>query len=287
MTSLRTRTPRFGFALLALFAVVALIAVLAYTISAWQVFGFARHVWKLPLPLCYGAAVVADLLSLSGLFATYVLREAKLRVRFYAWTVFVGMTALSIAAAESFAHYRKVSGPAQFAAGAIVVALALAVHLLIVAVRHSSAAMTAEQEPTPPPSPATTTQLRPARKTVSTEAATPSSTPTAPPARPAKPPAGSNKASGRGRQVDPEQQRQHDRVALEVIAARTSVKDAATEQGVSTRTIQNWVASFRERKPVAASLADQAVPPAEPIFVQSDDQPAEIGFPQLTEEVNV
>lgn len=138
-------TRRLPLALVALFAVVGTIAALAYAINAWQVFGFASHVWHLPFVLCMGAAVVADALSLSGLFATYLLRNAPRRVRAYAWSVFLGMTGLSIAAAESFASWRRLpvaqqadgeAFSAQVAAGAIVVALAFATHLLIVANRH-------------------------------------------------------------------------------------------------------------------------------------------------------
>ncbi len=133
-------TRRLPFALVALFVVVGLIAALAYAINAWQVFGFARHVWKLPVALCFGAAVVADALSLSGLFATYLLRSAPRKVRGYAWIVFLAMTGLSIAAAESFAVWRRLPPSealgSQVAAGGIIVALALATHLLIIAKRH-------------------------------------------------------------------------------------------------------------------------------------------------------
>jgi hypothetical protein len=145
MSSLRGSLRKMPFALTALFAVVGCIAALAYAINAWQVFGFARHVWKLPIQLCFGAAVVADALSLAGLFATYLLRNAPKRVRAYAWAVFLSMTGLSIAAAESFASWRRLtpaerihgqSPDAMIAAASIVVALALAAHMLIIAKRY-------------------------------------------------------------------------------------------------------------------------------------------------------
>lgn len=140
--ALRSPTP----ALAALFVVVGVIAAFAYGINAWQVFGFAQHVWRLPAALCYAAAVVADSLSAAGLFATYLLRFAPLRVRAYAWVVFLGMTGVSIAAAESFAMWRRLAaelraengwGDAQIASGVIVVALALSMHLLIVVRRYT------------------------------------------------------------------------------------------------------------------------------------------------------
>lgn len=143
-TSLR----KVPFALGALYVVVSLIAFAAYAICAWQVFGFSSHVWRLPRELSFGAAVVADLLSLAGLFATYQLRRASGWVQAYAWAVFLGMAGLSIAAAESYATWRfapigakpETVGDARVASAAIVIALALAVHLLIICRNHAPGA---------------------------------------------------------------------------------------------------------------------------------------------------
>jgi hypothetical protein len=320
MTSLR----RLPFALRALFAVVALIALFAYVISAWQVFGFARFVWQLPFVLCFGAAVVADLLSLSGLFATYLLREANWHVRAYAWVVFLLMTGLSIAAAESFAEWRRLTEAqqrayshidAQFAAGAIVVALALAVHLLIVCVRHVDVAERALDRParpaarpvrTPAPAPAEPRRRWWTRKRQDTP--TPAPAPldvpelvtdgaftqagpisdavplTAPDGQAAKPRRTAPKqeqASRRGRPVDPVKQAEHDRVAARVVAGTVTTTQAAAEQGVSTKSVQNWVASFRERHPDRTARRDLATPMLGP-----DDQAAETGKPQLAEGVH-
>jgi len=160
LTSLRSLRS-LPFALASLFVVVSVIAAFAYAINAWQVYGFAANVWQLPAVLCVFAALVADALSLAGLFTTYILRRAKLHVRAYAWFVFLSMTSLSILAAESFAKWRQlpqssrdlfanepslieadsvaggVLDDANVAAAVIAPALALAVHLLIICVRHA------------------------------------------------------------------------------------------------------------------------------------------------------
>ena len=156
MTSPAASPSPIPFALRALFFVVGLIVAFAYAICAWQVFGFADHVWQLPLALCFGAAFVADLLSLAGLFATYLLRRAPRKTQAYAWVVFLGMAGLSIAAAESYASWRFAKGvkpavdaDARVASAAIVVALALAVHLLIICRNHLSHS---DEAPTAPPS---------------------------------------------------------------------------------------------------------------------------------------
>lgn len=254
MTSLR----RFPFALVALFAVVTLIAAFAYSINAWQVFGFARHVWRLPLALCFGAAVVADALSLAGLFATYLLRTAKMSVRAYAWVVFALMTSLSIAAAESFASWRTLPGngghvdpslarSASVAAAAIVVALALATHLLIVAKRHASDVLAPSEPPvrkppakTPPP-PAKSEGEAP-----KTERPERRETP------PAPPPVSSGAGAQRTRRprrgsAGAHTQEERDALARRVVAGERAVL-VAKDAGVSKRSVENWTKAYRERK---------------------------------------
>jgi hypothetical protein len=226
--------------LVALFIVVSLIAAFAYGISAWQVYGFAQNVWGLPFELRFAAAVIADLLSLAGLFATYLLRTAKVSVRAYAWVVFLLMTGLSIAAAESFAHWRTLSPmeqaiathkgglPAQVASGAVVVSLALAVHLLIIVRRH--APLPSESvAPVPPEKP----QVKAA--------------PIAPPA-PIVPPA-EPKRIARPKSptpVPPRASATHSEAADRVIAEKATAKEVATELGVSPRAVQLWVQARRK-----------------------------------------
>jgi transposase-like protein len=242
--------------LLSLFVVVSLIAAFAYGISAWQVYGFADHVWGLPLVLCLASAVIADLLSLAGLFATYLLRTAKLRVRAYAWFVFLLMTALSIAAAEAFAHWRTLDETAQklathqggmasqVASGAVVVSLALAVHLLIVVRRHVMEIPTLPSAPasetrsiklpTPPP-------IRPVYQYEKPIGPRPAPTPRPALAqRPEK-----RRTSSANRVHTPGDQR--DEYARRVVERGEHPADIAAEVGKSTRSIELWVKAYRER----------------------------------------
>lgn len=240
-----TALRNYPLALRALFVVVGLIATLAYAINAWQVFGFARHVWQLPLALCFGAAVVADALSLAAVFATYLLRSAKRSVRAYAWAVFFGMTGLSIAAAESFAAWRnlpdvtKTAGggtgqAAQVAAGAIVVALALAVHLLIVVRRHVA------PDPAPaPPSPARSGAPSPMVKT-------------APPAGFPVPgvrvPAGPAQRAVPGRKTPDPRSDRRVLAAKRVIDRGEDTAKVAADLNCSVRAVQLWVKAETERR---------------------------------------
>lgn len=265
----------------AIFVVVALIASCAYAISAWQVFGFAEHVWRLPNELCFAAAFVADLLSLCGLFATYQLRKAKWFVQAYAWFVFAAMTGLSVAAAESYATWRfapanakpDVVIDARVASAAIVIALSLAVHLLIICRNHIA---TAEAPPARPrAAKAAKVPSEPEGKTEKQDATEPM-----PVDVPDRAPTGTDQGKGlgrRGRQVDPATHDHHDRVAAAVIAKKLTAKAAATEQGVSERAVQNWVKAYRER---------QSRTPSATIELGPDDRPADQQErPQLVEEV--
>ncbi len=282
----RMRSPTFvrrlPFALAALFAVVVLFAVIAYVVNAWQVYGFAKHVWKLPTSLAFAIAIGTDLLSLACAFATYLLRAAKLRVRAYAWLMFFGMTGLSFGAAESFAQSRNMPAlSAHIASGAIVVALTAAVHLLIVCVRHVPrvATLAAPAEASFPPPAGTPsheivastfphvdpdrTLSRPATPAeaaehAATAARRPATRKTAPPSKPAS-------AGRRGRPVDTDGQRHRDQVAHAVLNGRVTKVQAADQEGKSVRSIEKWIESFELRGGTAT------IGPADPEVQPVDD----------------
>lgn len=251
--------------LLALFAVVAAIALCAYAISAWQVFGFASHVWRLPGELCIAAAIVADLLSLAGLFATYLLRRAKLFVQLYAWFVFLAMTGLSIAAAESYASWRfakpfarpDVTFDARVASGAIVIALALAVHLLIICRNHlTPEGVFTERAP----------------REVKAERREPAPAPAKPPTAPAVPHVVRKERteSGKTQVKAPVKTRKDDgksarRRALveDVIDGRKTSAEVAAAEGVSVRAVQLWKqAAEAERVPDPADPGNATPEPS-------------------------
>jgi hypothetical protein len=228
------------FALAALYAVTTPIAGLAYGISAWGVYGFANTVWHLPVALCVAAAVVADLLSLAGALATYVLRDAPLKVRAYTWAVFFGMTLLSFGAQEAFAsartigdHDEHVGVPARIASGAIVLALALAVHLLIVVRRNApSTAVQIVREPgAAKPSGPVFQYAKPIGPALApkTRTATPRRNRVVEPLGRA------------GRAANPKR----DQWAKAVVEGGETASDVARRAGVSSRAVQKWAEAYR------------------------------------------
>ena len=296
---------RLPFALRSLFVVVAVIASLAYAINAWQVFGFAAKVWRLPFVLCFGAAIVADALSLAGLFATYLLRSARWHVRAYSWFVFLLMTSLSIAAAESFARWRmlptatkdtlarepslivsdsaagRVLSDASVAAAAIVVALTMSVHLLILSVRHAPAGppaaerspghtgLTREHQPLlplgilmrrrtkaadPPAFPQANEPAAPSPTPERPEAPSPAPAPPKEARKPAPRPSATSR-NGRRNGVD------RDDIAARVLAGQLTYEAAMAEGQVGTRrAVELWVKDYRERHPDVTVRRDLATP---------------------------
>jgi hypothetical protein len=255
---------RIPFALRALFAVTALIACLAYGISAWGVFGFAREIWRLPLSLCFAAAIAADLLSLAGALASYVLRDANAKVRAYTWSVFFVMTGLSVGAQESFAASRGLPPSARVASGAIVIALAASVHLLIVGKRHappSGAPEFAKIVETPAPAEANAKNSQPQAKRTDSD-----DKPHVPaePARIAAPATGA--AAGAVIEQPPKRTKRpstatvdHDDISRRVLAKEITYEQARIEGGVKTRrSVELWVAAYRERHPVADVITKRA-----------------------------
>jgi hypothetical protein len=132
--------------LVALAAATALVALLAFAITAHGLYGFAREVWRLPVLLAAAAAVNADLLSLCGVFATYALRHSRWQVRLYAWLTFLLFNLLSVAGNEAYAAHQDLEMPGRVAAAVAPVALAFATHMLVVVRRELEAAQRAVGE---------------------------------------------------------------------------------------------------------------------------------------------
>lgn len=245
------------FALTALFAVVAAIAACAYAISAWQVFGFAAKVWRLPTELCFAAAVVADLLSLAGLFATYLLRKAKLAVQLYAWFVFLVMTGLSIAAAESYASFRFAPVPppgggpnpevifdARVASAAIVIALALAVHLLILCRNHLTLPVDKDALAATFPT-GTAAGTLPAQAPETAPSIEKAPTPALPAVRKEREKTGKTQVrTGPVIHVDDRKER-----AVKLVLSGKRPAEVAPQFSVSKRSVENWVKQYREQHP--------------------------------------
>lgn len=83
--------------------------------------------WLAPL-----VPIGVDVLSLCGVAATYLLRQARARVRAYAWLVFGVAVALSVAGNLTHAVARHMSPAGMVGAAAWPILLALTSHLVIV-----------------------------------------------------------------------------------------------------------------------------------------------------------
>lgn len=133
--------------------VVAFLAVLAvaFGMSFHGLFKFGELIMGWALGLCIAAPIGLDVFSLLSLIATFLTRDARLRVRAYCWGFLIGTVALSIAGngVSAYAILDAVAarrgeeftwGYAQVSAivGAAFWPLlsAIALHLLIVVRRH-------------------------------------------------------------------------------------------------------------------------------------------------------
>lgn len=133
--------------------VVAFVGVLviAFAMSYHGLFVFGREIMRWAPWLCALAPIGLDVLSMVGLFATFIVRDANWRVRAYMWTMFGATVALSVAgnAVAAIVLFDAVAGVSlDFSqwgyrqVGAVVgaavwpAASAAALHALIVVRRH-------------------------------------------------------------------------------------------------------------------------------------------------------
>jgi hypothetical protein len=195
------------------------------------------HPWLAPL-----VPVGVDILSLCGVTATYLLRDAKTRVRAYAWLVFGVAVALSVAGNLTHAVARHLSPAGMVGAAAWPILLALASHLVIVTRRaldrgdDSDTATAAASVPAAVAAPATPVVApAPADEVV----------------RVPRQPVGDSgaRATARGR-----------------VAAGESCDTVARALGVSKRSVERWTGDIREvrqRSPLSVAADLVSAPPAE------------------------
>jgi hypothetical protein len=128
-----------------------LVLAIAFAMSFHGLFVFGREVMEWALGLCILAPLGLDVLSMVGLLATFIVRDAPARVRAYMWAMFGSTVVLSVAGNATAAMvllagdapvsldvrgwtYRQVA--AVVGAAVWPVAAAAALHALIVVRRH-------------------------------------------------------------------------------------------------------------------------------------------------------
>lgn len=229
------------------FVALVAVAVTNFTIQAYMTYGFAGEVWKLPASLCIALIVALDVFAVMFMVLTYLLRGTG-TPRFAVTVVFLFAIAAQVFAAEQYGEHEDWTTPVRWFSALPAVFLALAQEGVIMWRTHRTDR--AQPEPTETPTvkakrEVTTPEQRAAGAAPVRERPVPSDrTPAPPPASSGKQPRGR-----RGRQADPAARALHDSVAGDVLAGRMKLDRAATEQGVSTRSVQNWMADYRKRHP--------------------------------------
>jgi hypothetical protein len=123
-----------------------------FAIQAWLAFGFARYVWGLPWPLAIFIPVALDLFAVGLMRFAYRVRDARLRVRIYAWWWVGCAIAAQVFASEAYAVHTGWTVPGRVASLLPAVFLAVSLHTLIIT-RRSEESTPPPPSPTPPPPP--------------------------------------------------------------------------------------------------------------------------------------
>jgi hypothetical protein len=145
-TSLRTRELRShrDATSLVVFAVVFANAATQFAIQAWMTFRFATDVWRIPEPLCVALIFALDLFAVMFMVFTYLLRDVRLRTKFYVWSVFAVGVGAQLFAAELYGAHQSWELPVRIFAGLPSLFLAASLHGLIIWRRHRAGTKPAE-----------------------------------------------------------------------------------------------------------------------------------------------
>jgi hypothetical protein len=112
-------------------------AVTQFAIQAWLAYEFADEVWKLEGPLPWFVPIALDAFAITLMAATFILRNAPMRQRGYAW-FWLGIAILAqVGAAEALAHHRDWGDAARLASVFPAVFLAASLHALIIVARRT------------------------------------------------------------------------------------------------------------------------------------------------------
>lgn len=211
-------------AYIALLAFTVLVAAVTFVLSFSGLDDYGRRVAHLG-DLSPLVPIGVDGLTLCAVAATFILRDAPLRVRLYAWCVFGVAVAASVAGNLSHAEARSLSWKGMVGAAAWPILLALASHMVIVVRRH--------MHPTRPP--VAQSQQEPAVAVASAPVAPSAAEPATAPVK-RSPKSARRKAAGTGK-TDPkviaEARRRH--------AAGDKVPQVAAALGVHKASVYRWV----------------------------------------------
>lgn len=265
------------------FAVLSATAATAFAIQAWMTFGFGDEVWGLPTELSIALIVALDLFAIMFMVLTYLLRGTGWP-RGAATSVFIFAIGAQVAAAEMFGAHRNWSAEVRWFSAIPAAFLALSQEGVILYRTHRGRTGSKDTDRRPTGAGADGRKAEKA-KPVSPDRVTSTKAEMAAdaapvrqrPPRPATPPAAPPPSSGKGRSrtPDPAVVARQDKAAAEVIHGGRKLEDVARDQRVSTRTVQNWMASFRERG---------GGKPQTPPEMGPDDKPSDPGKPQLREQ---
>jgi hypothetical protein len=125
-----TRGQRLAYGALIAFTVA--VGVVTFVLSFYGLRDYGIRVEHLPVRMAPLVPVGVDILSLCGVAGTYLLRNAPLRVRAYAWLVFGVAVSASVAGNITHASAQRLSAAGMVGAAAWPILLALAAHFVIV-----------------------------------------------------------------------------------------------------------------------------------------------------------
>jgi hypothetical protein len=130
------------FPLAVLLGAVALIAAVAFAVSAHGLYDFGQRVMGLPGVMAAGVPIILDAGQLAAIAAAFLNRGKPLHVRFYMWTAMALTVALSMTGNAWDAHVRDLTRAGVYATMIAPALLALFAHVIVITWRHREPAVT-------------------------------------------------------------------------------------------------------------------------------------------------
>jgi hypothetical protein len=118
-----------------------------FAIQAWLAYGFAAEVWELHQPLPWFAPVALDIFAINLMALTYMLRNAPLRQRIYAWFWLAVVIGAQVGASEGYADHEQWNNWGRAASLFPALFLAASLHALIIVARHWDSDAVSEETP--------------------------------------------------------------------------------------------------------------------------------------------
>jgi Protein of unknown function (DUF2637) len=134
------------FPLAVLLGAVALIAAVAFAVSAHGLYDFGQRVMGLPGIMAAGVPIILDAGQLAAIAAAFLNRGKPLHVRFYMWTAMALTVALSMTGNAWDAHVRDLTRAGVYATMIAPALLALFAHVIVITWRHREPAVAVQPE---------------------------------------------------------------------------------------------------------------------------------------------